>query len=156
MHRDTVYLTVVDRDRNVVSFINSIFACRSAAASTRRSPASCCTTAAPGSRSKRGIPNRVGGRGGRCTLIPALLLRAAAANVVRRDGRTVPGGGGTHFLTHVLDRGWIRSGANGAAQFRLRRDTDAGADLRPAVAANPQVPAVTMVSDDPIGGARRS
>ena len=70
---DTIYLTVADRQGNVVSFIQSLFAASAPASSPAR-PASRCTTAAPASCSRPAIPNQIGPHKRPLhTLVPAMI-----------------------------------------------------------------------------------
>ena len=73
---DTVYLTVVDRDRMAVSLINSLLLGVRHRASAPRRPASCCNNRGSGFVLDPGHPNTLGPRKRPMhTIIPALAMR---------------------------------------------------------------------------------
>ena len=78
---DTIYLTVVDKDRNAVSFINSIITA-SGSARVRRRAGWCCRIAAQISGSIAGHPNCIApGKRPMHTIIPAMVTKGGHALV---------------------------------------------------------------------------
>jgi gamma-glutamyltranspeptidase / glutathione hydrolase len=156
-HADTVYLCVVDRDGNAVSFINSLF---HSFGSTRLEPSSGVLLHSRGFsfRVVEGHPNAIGPRKRPMhTIIPAML---------RKGGRTVMpfgvmGGhyqaaGQAAFLSGVLDQGLdLQEAIDAPRSFAF----DGVLDVEPTVDAATREKLAQMghrvqVAASPIGGAQ--
>ena len=154
-HRDTVYVSVVDRDRNCVSLINSLF---NAFGSGIYAAKSGILLQNRGSsfRVLEGHPNAIGPRKRPFhTIIPGML---------RREGRPVMsfgvmGGqyqatGHAHFLSQILDRGFDPQMASDAPRSfyfagELALETTVSAETR---ARLDEMGHVTKWAEDPLGG----
>jgi gamma-glutamyltranspeptidase/glutathione hydrolase len=155
LHRDTAYVTVADRDRNVVSLINSVFAAFGSGIYAPRSGV-LLQNRGSGFSLKPGHPNAIGPHKRPFhTIIPGLL---------QKDGATVMsfgvmGGqfqavGHAHILSEMLDRGRDIQAANAAPRSfffdgTLNLETTHSAETRRKLEAFGHHVAW---ADEPIGG----
>ena len=155
-HKDTVYLTVVDKDRNAASFINSLYY---GFGSARVAPQSgvCLQNRGSGFVIEPGHPNCIApGKRPMHTIIPAMLTRGDRA--VMPFG--VMGGdyqpwGHTHFLQNVLAYGMDLQEAFDLPRFMVDGDVtmlEAGVPGPTAQALAGMGHAVAIAGDDHGGG----
>jgi gamma-glutamyltranspeptidase/glutathione hydrolase len=136
-HRDTVFLAVVDRDRNAVAFINSIFddfGCGIVSPTT----GIIFHNRGCGFVLERGHPNAIAGRKRPLhTIIPAMLTKAGKA--VMPFG--VTGGqfqpfGQVQILTHILDHGMgVQAAIDQPRLFAFGNRVEVESTMRSAVVA---------------------
>lgn len=155
VHRDTVYLTVVDRDRSCVSLINSIFASFGSGIYAPKSGI-LLHNRGSGFSLVPGHPNELAPRKRPLhTIIPGLLMRDGIPvmpfGVMGGQFQAV---GHAHFLTHVLDRGYDPQRANEAPRSfafggQLTLEPGFGEAIRADLEARGHH---TAWAADPIGG----
>jgi gamma-glutamyltranspeptidase/glutathione hydrolase len=154
-HRDTVYLCVVDAERNAVSFINSVFDSFGSGLVTPRSGVvlhnrACCFVVEPGH------PNCIGPfKRPLHTIIPGMAAR---------DGRVVMpfgvmGGhyqpfGQVHFLTNVIDFGCdVQAALDQARVFHYDGRLQVENGVRPEIARELAARGHEVVpAHEPLGG----
>lgn len=156
-HQDTVYLCVVDRDGNAISFINSIF---HSFGSTRHDPETGIILHSRGAsfRLIEGHPNAIGpNKRPMHTIIPGML---------RKDGETIApfgvmGGhyqaaGQAAFLSGVIDRGMdVQEAIDAPRSFSFDGVLEVEPTFeRKTLEALTDLGHVLEVADSPIGGAQ--
>ena len=96
---DTVYLSVVDRDRNAVGFINSTLFVR------QRPGRSRMVLQNRGSVSASIPSTRIASRraNDRCTIMPGMAMKAGASDALRRHGWRLPALRPRAPTTNILD-----------------------------------------------------
>jgi gamma-glutamyltranspeptidase/glutathione hydrolase len=154
-HRDTIYLCVVDRDGNAVSFINSIF---DSFGSGLLDPETGVLLHSRGRsfRVEPGHPNAIGpGKRPMHTIIPGLLRRGGrTAGVFGVMGGHYQAAGQAQFVSSIIDRGLDPQAAldlprsfafDGVLQLETRIGESVAADL---AGRGHKV----AVRDEPLGG----
>jgi gamma-glutamyltranspeptidase / glutathione hydrolase len=155
IHRDTVYLTVVDRDRNAVSLINSlymsfgsgIYAPKSGILLQNRGSGFSLVPGHPNEAAPRKRPLH--------TIIPGMLLRDGVPLMpFGVMGGHFQATGHAHFLSHVLDRGYDPQRANEAPRsFAFGEALTLEPAFGPEVAASlSRLGHPVAWADEPIGG----
>ncbi len=159
VHKDTVYLTVVDRDRMAVSMIYSIFASFGAGVASNRFGI-LFHNRGSGFTLAQGHPNEAGGgKRPMHTIIPA-MLREPGGNLMPFGvmGGPYQATGHARFVSNVIDFGMTPQVAingprcfadAGLGELRIERGYDAG--VRNALAAMGHTPVIPKL---PIGGAQ--
>jgi gamma-glutamyltranspeptidase/glutathione hydrolase len=154
-HKDTVYVSVVDKDGNAISLINSVFFAFGSGIYAPRSGVLLQNRGA-GFSLKPGHPNVIGsGKQPFHTIIPAMV--AKGGKTVMSFG--VMGGqyqatGHAHILSQVLDRGYdVQMASDQPRSFWLNGKLSLEPTISEAVSADLKSRGhVTAWADEPLGG----